>query len=156
MSATSGRVSRALADWWRCLENESTRGAKKRRRNLRVLVWCHTLHDVTGVQWNTTNTICAIEGANISHLRTRNVCSIPQCFAKSTQEIKLNRSEHCLPTVGIYFDQIVWNMNYSTDEHFFGLHPKNNHCTKQQRSLTVSQTFCFVITDKRPWLLKLK
>jgi hypothetical protein len=34
--------------------------------------WRHdTLNDVIGVQQNTTNTICAIDGANISHLRTR-------------------------------------------------------------------------------------
>jgi hypothetical protein len=46
---------------------------------------------------NSTNTIAQLKVPTFPICGRENVCSIPQCFAKSTQEIKLNRSEHCLP-----------------------------------------------------------
>jgi hypothetical protein len=107
-------------------------GAKTRRRNLRVLVWRHTLHDVTGVQWNTTNTIAQLKVPTFPICGRENVCSIPNALRRVHRKWSL--TDPSIAYLGIYFDQIVWTMNYCTYEHFFALHSKNNHCTKQQRS----------------------
>jgi hypothetical protein len=115
-----------------------------------VTRWMTCVQWISGVQWNTTQTICAIECANISHLRTINVCSIPQCFANSTQEMKLNRSKHCLPRHLLWSNRLNNDLLHRWD--LFALHSKNNHCTKR----SVYQTFYFVITARIPWLLQLK
>jgi hypothetical protein len=45
-----------------------------------------------------------------------NVFSISQCFAKSTQEIELNRAEDCLPGHLLWPNRL--NMNYCAYQHF--------------------------------------
>jgi hypothetical protein len=67
------------------------------RRNSRVIVRRHTLNDVMASNETPRTPFAQLMVPSFPIYRRENVCSIPQCFAKSTQEMSLSRPEDCLP-----------------------------------------------------------
>jgi hypothetical protein len=113
--------------WW------SACCAKIWRRDSRVIVWRHTLNDVT-VSNETPRTPFAqlqLMVPSFPIYGREHVCSIPQCFAKSTHEMSLNRPEDCLPGHLLWPNRLRNELLHKWA--CFALHSKNNHCTKQLR-----------------------
>jgi hypothetical protein len=149
-----------------------------------VLIWRHTLNDVTGVQRNTTNTICAIEGANISHLRKGTCVFQPTMLCEEYTVVqKLYRAyiSRWLDTtinksyLYLYLYTGRWSKPFWAllTWEFTLIKSSNKWITAQVsnflhyiRILTIVQSnkglkqflrrFIFVITAKIPWLLQLK